>query len=82
VVGGESHHSRVTIAGHERQRGEAIRVGGAPGGRFEDQVLGIDLGQDGLDDLSLPHLGEHVNLVADGPRPLIRLAQQRPAVPA
>ena len=37
----------------QRQRGQPIRVGGAAGGRLEDEVRRVDLGQDLLDDVAL-----------------------------
>src|SRR4030081_839297 len=62
------------------QRRETVRVGRASSGRFDDQVLRIDLREDGFGDLALTQLGDDIYVVRQPANPVVRVAQQRAAV--
>jgi hypothetical protein len=79
VVGGHHQHHGILVAFAQGERGKPVRVGGAPRRRFEDQVLGVDLGKHPLDDVALADLRQHENLAGDLRRPIVGFAQQRPA---
>src|SRR5207253_1979264 len=76
--GERDHHGpRRSLA--QDQRSEAVGVRRAAGVRLEDQVRLVDFGEDCLDDLALPGLGEYEYLVCDQPRAVVGGAQKRTA---
>ena len=79
MVRRERDHHRPRHPLVEDQRGQAIGVRGAARRRLQDQMRYVDLRQDRLDDLALPHLGEHEDLVRDRFRAVVCRAKQRPA---
>ena len=79
MVGGQGDHHRSRGAFAQGQCRQPVGVGGSARGGLEDHVLRVDFGQDRLDDVPLPRLGQDEDLVRHLLRPVVGGAQQRSA---